>query len=222
MAREQYIDKHLENDVLTAIKNDLIVVLEFHERQQSGGFHSIPREVFCYIDYVATLCYGSASSKNATQFIEQYLGKIDSRYEQYGKLLYEMWRHGTVHEFDPKILKHSTEKYYIGWQTNNDSPPGNRECHLECFKVTEKNDRYLLNINLFQLVDHLVEAIRAFIDEIRANDIIQRQVQKNYEDISREMPVNDIPKKNQTIKRILDEQIATAIKNQKREVPVNS
>jgi hypothetical protein len=45
---------YLEKDFLAAINNDLIAVLKFHEGGV-GGFHSIPREVFCYIDYISAI-----------------------------------------------------------------------------------------------------------------------------------------------------------------------
>ncbi len=105
---------YLEKDLVAAINNDLIAVLKFHEGG-IGGFHSIPREVFCYIDYISVLRYGLPnSSTTAIRFIEKYLGSTNIRYKHYGKLFWEMWRHGTVHEFDPKRLKHSSKKYSIG------------------------------------------------------------------------------------------------------------
>jgi len=130
---------YLEKDFLAVINNDLIAVVKFHDGG-SRRFHSVPREVFCYIDYISAIRYGANSSVNAIRFIEKYLGKTNVRYKHYGKLLYEMWRHGTVHEFDPKRLKHSSQKYSVGSQTNNDSGKEERACHLECFKVHGKSD----------------------------------------------------------------------------------
>ena len=151
---------------LAAITNDLTAVVKFHDGG-IGGFHSVPREVFCYIDYISAIRYGANSSANAIQFIEKYLGTANPRYKHYGKLLYEMWRHGTVHEFDPKRLKHSNGKYSVGWQTNNDSGKEERACHLECFEVYGKSDTFVLNVNLFQLVDDFVRGVHEFISELK-------------------------------------------------------
>jgi len=70
---------YLEKDFLAVINNDLIAVVKFHDGG-SGGFHSVPREVFCYIDYISAIRYGANSSVNAIRFIEKYLGKTNVRY----------------------------------------------------------------------------------------------------------------------------------------------
>jgi hypothetical protein len=211
------IIEYLEKDLLVAINNDLIAVLKYHE-DGVGGFHSIPREVFCYIDYIAALRYGENSSINARRFIEKYLGDTNVRYKHLGKLLYEMWRHGTVHEFDPKRLKHSSKKYSVGWQTNNDARKEERACHLECFKVFGTNDRFLLNVNLFQLVDDFVHGIQLFIAELKKSSSIRSKCQKNYTEISRQISVKDLKKCGKGIKRSLNLQIYRAVKAQRFEV----
>ena len=208
---------YLENDFLAAINNDLIAVLNFHEGG-IGGFHSVPREVFCYIDYIAAIRYGENSSTNAIRFIEKYLGSENVRYKHYGKLLYEMWRHGTVHEFDPKGLKHSSKKYSIGWQTNNDSGKEERACHLECFKVFGKSDRYLLNVNLFELVDDFVASVHMLIADLKKSKNKLPECQRNYTEISRQLSVKELAKKNKKTKRNLNLQISRAIKAQRFEV----
>ena len=61
---------YLENDFLAVVNNDLITVLKFL-RERIRRFHSVPREVFCYIDYISAIRYGENSSTNAIQFIEK-------------------------------------------------------------------------------------------------------------------------------------------------------
>jgi hypothetical protein len=73
---------YLEGDFLAAITNDLIVV-KFHDGG-IGGFHSVPREVFCYVDYISAIRYGANSSANAIQFIEKYLGTTNPRISTMG------------------------------------------------------------------------------------------------------------------------------------------
>lgn len=204
---------YLENDLLQAIQNDLVDVLKFHEKKNISGFHSIPREVFCYIDYLGILLEGPpASSKKAITFIEKYMAKADTKYKQYGKILYEMWRHGTVHEFDPKVIMHSQHKYKMGWQTNNSSKPHNRSCHLECFKMQGTRNEYVLHINLFELVEHLIFASRSLISALKRDHHFYQRGQKYFTEISQPMVVNEFQRK------ALNLQITRAIKNQKREV----
>lgn len=208
---------YLEKDFLAAINNDLVAVLKFHEGG-NGGFHSVPREVFCYVDYVSAIRYGENSSTNAIRFIEKYLGSKNPRYKHYGKLLYEMWRHGTVHEFDPKRLRHSSKKYSVGWQTNNDSGIEERACHLECFKVFGKSDTFLLNVNLFQLVDDFVWSVQTLISELKKKKSKRAECQTNYTAISKQLSVKELPKKSKKTRRHLNLQISRAIKAQRFEV----
>lgn len=164
------------------------------------------------------LRYGSNTSENAIKYIEKYFSKADIKYKHIGKLLYEMWRHGTVHEFAPKALKHSRYKYIIAWQTNNESKKENRECHLECFKVQGYQDIYLLNINLFELVDNLIFSIKELTSELKMNSILAKEVQITFNKLLIPIRIKDLPKKGKRIKRNLNLQMTRAIKSQKREV----
>jgi len=211
---------YLENDFLAVVNNDLITVLKFLEGG-IGGFHSVPREVFCYNDYISAIRYGENSSTNAIQFIEKYLGSKNARYKHYAKLLYEMWRHGTVHEFDPKRLIHSSKKYSVGWQTNNDSGKEERACHLECFKVFGESDKFLLNINLFELVEDFTWSLHRLIAELKKSKTKRTECQKSYTEISRQLSVKELAKKTRKSKkaeRNLNLQISRAIKAQRFEV----
>lgn len=214
---------YLGTDLHLAIQNDLVDVLKFHEQKDISGFHSIPREVFCYIDYLGSLIEGPpATSRKAIHFIEKYMVKADIEYKHYGKIIYEMWRHGTIHEFDPKVLIHSQRKDMIGWQTNNSSKPHNRSCHLECFKIEGTKNQYLLHINLFELVDHLISALNSLISDLKKNHVLHQKVQMHFDKISKSVIVKELPRKSKSNKIKLNRQITRAIKSQKREVNKNS
>jgi hypothetical protein len=135
--RQQYsVIGFLETKLLQTIENDIVAALVLHEERQLGGFYRIPRQVFCYVDYLGALCKGPpAATEKAMFFMDTYLATIDRRYKKFDRLIYEIWRHGTVHEFDPKRLEHTGKKYTIGTLANNDSTAPERACHLECFKV---------------------------------------------------------------------------------------
>ncbi len=210
------VTSHLEKEFRAAIQNDLIALVEFH-KGGVGGFHSIPREVFCYIDYISAIRYGSNSTTNAIRFIEDYMGKSNTRYRYFGRLLYEMWRHGTVHEFDPKRLRHSNNRYSIGWQTNNDSAKRERGYHLECFKVHESKDTFLLNVNLFELVENFFDSVSLLIDDLKRSTRIRNSCQRHYHKISRAQPVSEL-ERSKKIQRRLNLQISRAVKTQRLEV----
>jgi hypothetical protein len=51
--------------ILESIDNDLILPLKMHEKENKGGFFSISRQVFCYVDYLGALAKnGKSTSKN--------------------------------------------------------------------------------------------------------------------------------------------------------------
>jgi hypothetical protein len=205
---------YLEKDFASAINTDLIAVAKFHDGG-IGGFHSVPREVFCYIDYISAIRYGENRSVNAIRFVEDYLGKMNVRYKHLRQA--SLWNvaHGTVHEFDPKRLKHASKKYSIRWQTNNDSGKEERACHLERFKVYGRSDTFLLNINLFQLVDDFVGGVHILLSELKTAKTKRTKFQRNYTQISRQLSVKELAKNKQ---RSLNLQISKAVKAQRFEV----
>lgn len=77
---------------------------------------------------------------------------------------------------------------------------------------------YVLTVNLFQLVDDLVQAIQANIAELKRNKHRREEVQSTYKEISRPLSVQELPKKNKSLKRKLALQITKAVKVQRWEV----
>ena len=113
---------YLEN-VRTSIVRDVKDVAIYHSRHYKGksaGFFSIPRQVFCYVDYLGFVAFGGDSTTRAVGFIEKYFPK---NYKDFAELLYSMWRHGTVHEYEPKSLFASFADrpmlVSVSWLSNN-------------------------------------------------------------------------------------------------------
>jgi len=216
MNKSMSIIPHLKLELLGTINNELMNVLYFHSKSRTG-FHSIPRELFCYIDYLGSIRYGPPSqSKKAIQYLEKYMFKVNPRYKQIGRLIYELWRHGTVHEFAPKSLIDSCNRQ-ITWQTNITDRKVERECHLECFKKQGEENLYFINVNLFQLTDDLISSIEFLIEELNSDKRLCREVQKNFNKISKPVCVKNLKGSPENIE-ILDKQILNAIKDQCREV----
>ncbi len=93
-----------------------------------------------------------------------------------------------------------------------------RACHLECLKVYGKSDTFLLNVNLFQLVDDFVRSVHILISELKKSKKKRIECQKNYTEISRQLSVKELAKKNNKTKRSLNLQITRAVKAQRFEV----
>lgn len=77
---------------------------------------AITREVLSYVDHLGALSAGRESTagmtRDAKDFIESYLGRVHSSYLSGGVLLYEMYRHGTVHNFAPQAVTQGGITYY--------------------------------------------------------------------------------------------------------------
>ena len=64
--------------------------------------------MFSHIDFLGYLYSGglkSATSVNAVNFMREYFGKIDARYEKISGFLYHTLRHGLVHQGMAKRIK---------------------------------------------------------------------------------------------------------------------
>jgi hypothetical protein len=214
--------EYLKGDFTLALRADIVAILRFHKMLDFGGDLSIPRQVFCYIDYLGSLCYGPGprnNTRHAIKFIENYFGEIDERYKKFGELMYNMWRHGTVHEFDPKRYIHSSRKYRMGWRSSKSSDQKERNRHLKCFmmEVQQDNcpDSYVISINLFELVDHLKQALRKFIEILEGNPTQKRKVQTNYRKISKAVLIkwSNIKRHEVSSREKVDLQLLKAVKN---------
>ena len=171
-----------------SIQNDLLIELRTHGEQNRGGFLSLPRQVFCYFDYLGALASnGKNSTKNAVEFMEKYLTRTNSEYKDKCNLLYFMWRHGTVHEFDAKIITSSIDNFHIKWGSNNSPEERNRKWHLKLLCSEYQADNYYWFINLFELVENLQDSLKYFIEDLENDSQYLKRVRDNYKKISKEV-----------------------------------
>jgi hypothetical protein len=120
-------------DLMTSVQNDIRPLIA------TKGSFGAPRQFFPYIEYLSGLVFGPvggnklANSTYATNFLQQYMKRIDPLYGKYAEILLKMWRHGLIHRYQPKVLKSSKSHRQIGWlsyfgtRTNSreEHPPGN-------------------------------------------------------------------------------------------------
>jgi hypothetical protein len=76
----------------------------------------------------------------------------------------------------------------------------------------------VLNVNLFQLVDDFVRGVHEFISELKKAKKRRIECQNNYNEISRQLSVKELAKKNKKMKRNLNLQISRAVRAQRLEV----
>lgn len=211
---DQTIEQHLTG-LLKTVDMDILGSLRWHESHGGGGFFSTPVSCFTMIDYLASLAYGESSTGNAVTFIGEFLGRVNPKYAAYADLLYAMFRHGTVHQFDPNhyFTTRWQSIFRLGWSMNNSSLQWNRDVHLKCLKVLGKEKGYLVSLNLFQLADDLKSSIQLFIHELRDDGMLNREaVQEHYN--AQQRPLGLWPRKKRFCRGVPRQaKIHAAIKN---------
>lgn len=183
------------NDLITSINTDIAPIIQ--PNRPEGGYFGVPRTVLCYTDTLGLLFAGWSGKKDrngnkidfatpnkAKSFIKEVFSKIDELYRINGDLLYDMYRHGTVHIYSPKKLasKEFPDKtiewlIYKGereqWDYYENKAVKFR--HLKIVKWEE--DRFILPISIVILYTDLLIAInlyRKMIYEDKTGDLTKK------------------------------------------------
>ena len=142
---------HLDMLAGTVI-NDIAPLL-----QTTGGApHTVSREVFCYVDYLGALYVGTGGvpidrtsglaqvGYRFTRYLEDVMSLVDPAYATMAKTLYEMFRSGTVHEFDPKTLKNNVG-VFLSWMEYSGQryEPKLFPFPVQHLKITQHPDRFV-------------------------------------------------------------------------------
>ncbi len=139
--------------------------------------------VFTYIDLLGYLYKGKNSSSNAVEFMREYLGRVDKRYEEVSGLLYDALRHGYIHLATPKRIKLQDKKILDFSFTRS----GRREDYLKVAKMRETQstgstvDIYRLSLDLPLLYKDLLSAIDKYAEDIRYNEALSDIFRKTFE-----------------------------------------
>ena len=182
-------------DILDSIEADLMLPLRAHERENRGGFFSISRQVFSYIDYLGALATdGANSTNNAVAYMEKYFSPANSAYAGRCNLLYSMWRHGTVHEYDPKVFVSQAHAFRLRWGANNTSIALNRKWHLKCLCRASQLGSYNWFINLFELVEDLRKSVMYFIADLEVDQAYLQRAKENLVKLSTQVDLDNKPK----------------------------
>ncbi len=179
--------KYLEN-IRTSIVNDVKDVAIYHSRHYKGkksGFFSIPREVFCYVDYLGFVAFGENSTNGAVRFIQKYFPK---GYKPFAELLYSMWRHGTVHQYEPKSFFANIDDrpmlVTVRWLSSNSNHKSQRRRNLKFYSVKGSNRDVRLVINICQLVDDLISALDSFIRDVKSNALYRQECEERLDSVA--------------------------------------
>ena len=169
------------------IDTDISEIIAYHEKKNSQeirkcGHHSIACLIFCCVD-LSAIVYGK-NNANPVKFIKEY---FKDAYKQKSLLVYKMWRHGTVHENDPKVFTNGHN--YLGWCTVLLSAEENRKEHLKVYPKEDNLSQYCIVLNLPQLLINLKDSIEKLSKNLNANDKLLRSLSENYEEMTKPEPV---------------------------------
>lgn len=130
---------------------------------------AICRETLSYIDHLGHLYSGRGQvGDRSREFMKQVMAKVDSNYGKRAAELYQMFRCGPVHEFEPKVLENKKGELlmwfcYPGLRVDSFEVDGSKisVVHLEPV-ASATVGRFWLPVSTRCLVDDLMCSIEVF------------------------------------------------------------
>jgi len=131
---------------------------------------AICREVLSYIDHLGHLYSGRGQVRDRSlEFMKQMMKKIDPNYEKRATELYQMFRCGPVHEFEPKVLENKKGELlkwfcYVGLRKDRIELGDGQlifVVHLEPFESPTRG-QFFLPVSTKCLIDDLICSIEMF------------------------------------------------------------
>lgn len=124
MTTKEVLD-YLNVEMKTLVEDEIKPCLSIGVANR-GGFFSVPMLVLSCVDYLGALYSGwqpserdhngrpiFTSSVKAVRYLHDVFGEVFPEYKKQGRLLWEIYRHGTVHLNEPKALQNG--KKTISW-----------------------------------------------------------------------------------------------------------
>ncbi len=188
----------LINDIQRSIKTDVKPLLkEENIDGEIGGYFAVPLLALTLIEYLGRLRYGCTKegdgSKYAQLWIKKYMARSNIRYKKIGGLIYDMFRHGTVHKREPKQYLF-TKNSGMGWIIVK----GERQ--LE--HLTLPNGRTLL-FSLDQMIIDLENAIEYFYSDLESSQIIRTKFSNSYKKLRKPQWVPWLNRRKRYLKKDL-------------------
>ncbi len=161
-----------------SVISDVVEVAKLHSRRggTNAGWFAIPREVFCFVDFLGSIAYNNirqrrehgASTRKAVRFVKEF---FPVPYRRYANLLIAIWRHGTVHHFTPFVYyaTENNKKVVLEWSSNRSDAQHNREVNMRTSRKEGSDDVICLSINTCQLADDLLTALDKFVEKMEKN-----------------------------------------------------
>jgi hypothetical protein len=181
-----------------------------------GGYFSVPKLVLSCVDYLGALYCGwqpternsagrpiFTSTLKAIKYLEDVFGQVFREYRSRGKLLWEIYRHGTVHLNEPKALQNGakTISWFIfkgGWNErmiDADVPTGPGQSvrmyvsHIVPMEITGLPNVWILPICTTCLYEDLLRSLEVYAQKIQKDPNLENNFRNT---------VNEMVKPDQT------------------------
>jgi hypothetical protein len=181
---------YLRNDLFVSVENDVRPCLNIGG--PAGGYFAVPRLVLGYVDYLGALYNGYTGRTNrfgrrvfadgnyARRFLRDIFGPIDPNYNTHADLLWEIFRNGTIHLYEPLRLQNPSTGRTIGWfchKGDRSGPPGSATSmpHLIPFQVPHTTNFWMQPISIVCLYDDLRAAIQSYASLILTDSTVEQR-----------------------------------------------
>ena len=145
-----------------------------------GAPFAICREVHSYIDHLGHLFTGDAGvGKRFREYLKQIMKYIDDNYDIRANEVYEMYRCGSVHEFEPKVLVNDNKEYmawlcYRGQRSSIIDIQGQKVGVKHLIPLMPSGSKiYYLPVSTSCLVGDLIKSIELFINSRQESDRVK-------------------------------------------------
>jgi hypothetical protein len=170
-------------------------------KKKPGGYFVVARQIFCMVDFLGATFSGYhikerkadkdgmkiASSNKAKKFITTFFEPKQTYHSDVVDKLYDMYRNGLVHLYQPKILK-LDNKSRLQWglyrgdrhqdKLSFGSNKGNivfyNVNHLQIIPNKPKERNYYLVICIDSLYEDFEKAIQKYRDKLATTKVLQR------------------------------------------------
>lgn len=152
---------YLKNHLQKSLKDDFYPAYEACYKK-GVGFFALPRIVFPYITFLGTLLGGKDSSKNAVNYMYEYLSRVNQTYadKELCDFIYPVYRHGLTHTNMPKVASENGKVF--GWQISLDDTK-----HLRVYEGSGLGKAAILSISPKKLADEVACSIDEYISDLQ-------------------------------------------------------
>lgn len=185
---KSFLNEELKEQILLEVAPIL------HLGQEQGGYFGVTRHILCFVDFLGALYSGYrvenlkekedvAMSKKAIKFIIEVMKEVDEYYELNGASFYEMYRHGLVHLYQPKIFFQKSKGKQLQWLVYKGPREkaivkvGNLEVsdvrHVGIVPDPYKHDVEYLPVSINCLYYDLIQAIDIYIGMLENDKSLQ-------------------------------------------------